>query len=161
MQCTLDFLRYDASNGDLYTTGTDGLLTTELGLMERYATSHPNVYWCDVQRRPELLCLDVASASTLSDSLDDSHSGDVANSMLIYNVQDTANASSTELFGSRDTCHGRRVGDGIIDVFDISTVLSYLFGDWMYSTLSPNPTLVRTVHGREGAALLCLSLIHI
>ena len=121
--------------------------------MERYV-GNSETYWCDVQQRPELLCLDIASSTTLSSSLSPAPTQDVANSMNIYYVLEDANSTSTHLFGSYQTCHGRNVGDGVIDIFDVATLLAYLFNDVLYATL-PEPYNVYTVDGREGTALLC------
>ena len=153
MMCTLDFLRFDFSNPESFVLGSDGLLTTELSLMERYV-GNSETYWCDVQQRPELLCLDIASSTTLSSSMSPAPTQDVANSMNIYYVLEDANSTSTHLFGSSQTCHGRNVGDGVIDIFDVATLLAYLFNDVLYATL-PEPYNVYTVDGREGSALLC------
>jgi hypothetical protein len=162
MECTLDFLRYDPDSVYSYIAVPDGILTTEFGLMEYYArrgaeTRTNDDFWCDAQVRPYLLCLDIAAPSTLGNSLNSSWSGvDVHNSMLIYDVQRTANETSTQLFGQTRRCGGRLMGDGVIDVFDISTMLSYLFSDWMYgTTLSADPEQVYTVHGREQITTLC------
>lgn len=153
MRCTLDFLRFDFSNPESFVLGADGLLTTELSLMERYV-GNSELYWCDAQQRPELLCLDIASSTTLSSSLSPAPTQDVANSMNIYYVLEDANSTTTHLFGSSQTCHGRNVGDGVIDIFDVATLLAYLFNDVLYATL-PEPYNVYTVDGREGSSLLC------
>lgn len=154
MRCTLDFLRFDFADPESFALGADGLLTTELALMERYV-GDPNAYWCAAQQRPELLCLDIASPTTLGSSLTAPNvTTDVANSMNVYYVHETANVTSTALFGSADECHGRLVGDGVIDVFDVATLLAYLFQDVPYATL-PEPYRVFTVDAREGSTTLC------
>lgn len=153
MRCTLDFLRFDALDPDAFALGADGLLTTELGLLERYV-GDPEAYWCDAQQRPELLCLDIASPTTLDSSLAAPNTSDVANSMNVYHVYENADATSTHLFGSQTLCHGRNVGDGIVDIFDVATMLAYLFQDVLYATL-PEPHVVHTVDAREEVTQLC------
>lgn len=141
----------------------DGLLTTEFTLIEHYARLGAegrtnDDYWCDAMSRPELQCLDIAAPSTLGGSLNVSQvvdGGLLGNNMLIYEVQTTANATSTDLFGQYDLCHGRLVGDGVIDVFDMATLLSYIFGDWMYGDLSEDPYTVVTTQGRRVTSSLC------
>ena len=141
----------------------DGLLTTEFALIEHYARlgaegRHNDDYWCDALARPELQCLDIGAPSTLGGSLNVSRVSDgglLSNNMLIYEIQETANASSVDLFGQYDLCHGGLIGDGVIDVFDMATLLSYIFGDWRYGDLSPDPHTVLTTQGRRAAASLC------
>lgn len=164
MSCTLDFASYNyalASNKD-FRSEPDNFLTIEFALMEYYAmraslTDSNDDYWCDSAQNPALLCLDIGAPSTLGNSLNDSAVEDthIYNNLLIYKVQETANASSTQLFGQVLPCHGRIVGDGVINIFDISTLLAYLFSDWKYKTLSPNPIEVYTVQGREGVTKRC------
>lgn len=158
MKCTLDFLTYHPTLD--FQRHSDGFLTTEFALLEKYAMasaeedSHDS-FWCDAAQRPELLCLDIGAPSTLGNSLNSSVTGTAHNSQLIFHLQSTANETNTQLFGQTRTCHGRSVGDGVINVFDISTLLSYLFQDWMYSSLPLDPSQVVTVDGREGVSTLC------
>ena len=141
----------------------DGLLTTEFSLIERYARlgaegRHNDDYWCDALARPALQCLDIGAPSTLGGSLNVSRVTDgslMGNNMIIYDVQETANTTSDDLFGQYDRCHGRLVGDGVIDVFDMAALLSYIFEDWRYGDLSPNPQTVVTTQGRRSTAALC------
>jgi hypothetical protein len=161
IRCTLDFTSYNyASTG--FRAEPDNFLTIEFALMEHYAmraslTDSNDDYWCDSAQNPALLCLDIGAPSTLGNSLNGSAVEDtqIYNNLLIYKVQETANASSTQLFGQVLPCHGRIVGDGVINIFDISTLLAYLFSDWKYKTLSPNPVEVYTVQGREGVTKRC------
>lgn len=141
----------------------DGLLTTEFTLIEHYALlgaegRHNDDYWCDALSRPALQCLDIGAPSTLGGSLNVSRTTDgslLGNNMLIYDIQKTANATSTDLFGQYDLCYGRLVGDGVIDVFDMATLLSYIFADWMYGNLPADPHTVVTTQGRRAVASLC------
>lgn len=163
MECTLDFAGYDPEHEGQVKMVPDGLLTTEFTLIEHYARLGAEKrtnddYWCDAMSRPELQCLDIAAPSTLGGSLNVSRVTDeslLGNNMLIYEVQTTANATSTDLFGQYDLCHGRLVGDGVIDVFDMATLLSYIFGDWMYGDLSEDPYTVMTTQGRRTTSSLC------
>ncbi len=130
--------------------------------MEHYAmqaarTDSNDAFWCDAATESALLCLDIGAPSTLGNSLNTraTNNGTIHNSLMIYDVLSTANESSVQLFGQVAPCHGRVVGDGVIDVFDIATLLSYLFSDWQYRWLSPNPVDVPTVSGRGGVVDRC------
>jgi hypothetical protein len=96
----------------------------------------------------------VAAPSTLSDSFNHSvldGTSQVHNTQLIYHLQRGADSNTTHLFGQVDACgEVRAPGDGILDVYDMSTLLSYLFHDFMYSSLPLNPSSVPTTTGRNG-----------
>ena len=164
MAGTLDFARYDPHNPGEIEMSPDGLLTTEFTLIEHYARlgaegRHNDDYWCDALTRPALQCLDIGAPSTLGGSLNVSRAttngSRLDNNMLIYHIQETANTTSDDLFGQYDRCHSRLVGDGVIDVFDMATLLSYIFGDWKYRDLAPDPHAVVTTQGRRVTASLC------
>ena len=165
--CTLDFLSFEYAS-DYASVGPDGFLTLEFAEMERFAHASAlqqtaNSYWCELQRRPELVCLDIAAPSTLSNSLNvGSQSGTVFDDgTLIEKLYETANFTEVNLFGQYDTCDGKVVGDGLINVFDIATLMSYLFSDYSYGNLNPNPDQVSTVSGRTGILEQCFSQISI
>ena len=162
-QCTLDFASYNyATDARVFQAVPDNFLTIEFALMEHYATraslvdSHDD-FWCDAEREPTLLCLDIGAPSTLGNSVNRStlEEGKLQNSLFIFQVQETANTTNTQLFGQTTLCNGLSVGDGVIDVFDISALLSYMFGDWKYKFLSPNPVDVRTVYRRNDVVRRC------
>ena len=165
-RCTLDFLSVDAWSQDGYAEGPDGLLTTEFSLLEMYAEQSASSdsatdYWCDAASRPSLLCLDIGAPSTMGDytnfsSLDSLLNMDSGNNLLIYRIHETRNLSSHRLFGQVQPCSGQVVGDGLINVFDMSALLSYVFGDWIYGSLPTSPSTVHTVDRRHLSPSLVL-----
>jgi hypothetical protein len=164
MRCKLDFLsyQYGASTPKVE---SDGELTVEFAEMERFAnlaatTNNVNDYWCALATRPELFCLDIAGPSTLSNSLNttafDLTSDNVfSNGKFILENYQTADNTSLNLFGQYDQCDGKVVGDGLVNVFDIATIIAYIFKDYKYATLDPNPEQVTTVEGRDRLQLQC------
>lgn len=164
MGCTLDFLSYQYGSSTPKIE-SDGELTVEFAEMERYAnlaatTNTVNDYWCALATRPELFCLDIAGPSTLSNSLNttafDLTSDTVfSNGEFILDIYQTADNTSLNLFGQYDQCDGKVVGDGLINVFDIATIIAYIFKDYKYSDLDPNPEQVFTVQGRDRLQLQC------
>lgn len=164
MGCRLDFLSYRYGSSTPLVE-SDGELTVEFAEMERYAnlamTSNTvNDYWCALATRPELFCLDIAGPSTLSNSLnttafDLSSETVFSNGGFILNMYQTADNTSLNLFGQYDQCDGKVVGDGLINVFDIATMISYIFKDYRYADLDPNPEQVVTVEGRDRLQLQC------
>lgn len=164
MGCTLDFLSYQYGSSTPKVE-SDGELTVEFAEMERYAnlaatTNTVNDYWCALATRPELFCLDIAGPSTLSNSLNttafDLTSDTVfSNGEFILDIYKTADNSSLNLFGQYDQCDGKVVGDGLVNVFDIATMIAYIFKDYKYAELDPNPEQVVTVEGRDRLQLQC------
>lgn len=164
MGCRLDFLSYRYGSSTPLVE-SDGELTVEFAEMERYAnlaaTSNTvNDYWCALATRPELLCLDIAGPSTLSNSLNtttfDLTSDTVfSNGEFIVDIYETADNTSLNLFGQYDKCDGKVVGDGLINVFDIATMIAYIFKDYEYAGLDRNPGQVATVQGRDRLHLQC------
>lgn len=164
MGCTLDFLSYQYGSSTPLVQ-SDGELTVEFAEMERYAnlaatTNTVNDYWCVLATRPELFCLDIAGPSTLSNSLNttafDLTSQTVfSNGGFILDMYQTADNTSLNLFGQYDQCDGKVVGDGLINVFDIATMIAYIFKDYRYADLDPNPEQVVTVEGRDRLQLQC------
>lgn len=144
---------------------TDGFLTLEFAEMEKFAklaaqTNTVNDYWCALAARPELYCLDIGAPSTLSNSLntsafDLSSTTVFSNGHFIKELTTTASNTSVNLFGQVDQCENKIVGDGLINVFDISSLLSYIFKDYQYANISPSPEQVFTVQGRERLPLQC------
>ena len=145
--------------------GSDGELTVEFAEMERFAnraamSNNVNDYWCILATHPEFFCLDIAAPSTLGNSLNttafDLNSDTVfSNGEFILDIYQTVDNSSLPLFGQYDQCDGKVVGDGLINVFDIATLISYIFKDYRYAELDPNPEQVYTVQGRDRLQLQC------
>ena len=133
--------------------------------MERYAklasdTNTVNDYWCAIATRSELSCLDIAGPSTLGNSLNttsfDLTSDTVfTNGLFIRDIYSSSDNSSVNLFGQYDKCDGKVVGDGVINVFDIATLIAYIFKDYEYANLNPNPEQVFTVEGRDRLTEQC------
>eukprot|EP00965_Chrysotila_dentata_P254962 6212049-Pleurochrysis_carterae.AAC.1 len=72
-------------------------------------------YTCDVYQRPYIECLDMSSYTNNAIAL--SGSFDIeANFTDVYDI-----------FGQGSECLGKKHGDGIINVFDLSLVLAYIF----------------------------------
>ena len=156
-RCTLDFLRtgYDGRR----VIGYDNHLVAEITEMEGMANDaaindNYKGYWCALILRPELHCLDVGSPSTLSDTLNTS-SFDLTNAVFSQSNFISNASAGVRLFGQYDTCDGKIVGDGVIDLFDMAVLVSYLFSEYAYSSLSRDPMEVVTVEGRDGLADLC------
>lgn len=168
MGCRLDFLSYEYGS-DTARVESDGELTVEFAEMERFAnlaatTNTVNDYWCALAARPELFCLDIAAPSTLSNSLNttsfDLMSDTVfSNGGFILDVYQTVDNSSLNLFGQYDQCDGKTVGDGLINVFDIATLIAYIFKDYRYADLDTNPEQVITVEGRDRLQNQCDALV--
>jgi hypothetical protein len=143
----------------------DGELTVEFAEMERYskfsATKNTvNDYWCALAEQPELLCLDIGAPSTLGNTLNTTSFNLMtdtvfSNGNFIFDIYSTVDAASPNLFGQYDRCDGKEVGDGVINVFDIATLISYIFKDYGYANLDSNPTQVRTVEGRDRLRYQC------
>ena len=154
LSCTMDFL-------SRYGLQPDGMLTDEFRLMEHYAKkaiedNSFDAYWCDLKENPELQCLDIGSPSTL-DGLFDSSSiiNMYENGMSIYEINKLRSSTSTLLFGQSNECDGKIVGDGVIDIHDISTLMSYIFQAGPYMSLSHNPYDVQTTMGRTDLKSNC------
>ena len=138
--------------------------------MERYAykaaeTNIVNDYWCDIATRPELYCLDIGAPSTLSNTLnvtafDLTTTTVFSNGNFIEGLYDSVDNTSTALFGQYDRCGDKLVGDGLINVFDISTLISYIFKDYQYASLSLAPEQIVTVQGRERLPLYCSDIYY-
>lgn len=168
MECALDFLAYQYAS-DVPAVQSDGFLTVEFAEMEKLSqkaaeTNTVNDFWCALAAQPVFQCLDIGAPSTLGDSLnvsafDLTTDSVFTNANFIYGLYETASNVSTNLFGQYDTCDGKRVGDGLINVFDIATLLAYIFKDYKYADLSPYPAEVITVQGRDRLVEQCTPLV--
>ena len=129
-----------------------------------------NPYTCLVKQELLYECLDIASARTLGESIsyevasrlseDEGHGG-VYDSTAVYTLammeEDgiiTMNRTDS-LFGGDVLCDDKRVGDGAVNVYDISTLLWYQFSSPPYDLLSRDPTFVQTVQGRSETSQRC------
>lgn len=144
----------------------DGFLTVEFALLEEYArdasvSDSLHHFWCALDALPELACLDIGAPSTLGGTLNttaydlDSDAIFTSNRFIQQTYATATNATSTNLFGQLDTCNGKVVGDGVINVFDIATLLAYHFGDYGYASLPAAPHSVATVQGRDDVSRRC------
>ena len=156
-KCKLDFMTINLRGGDLgYNFQSDGTIVAEFQLMEQIhaetgqVDSH-DAYTCRVKSDYYLGCLDVAAVSTLSGSIDSAWN----DGYLTVSV-----SSDTNLFGGSTQCPietgGRDiVGDGVVNVYDMSTLIWWHFQATPYETLSTNPTEVETVWKRRGTGERC------
>ena len=113
-------------------------------------------YTCSTTVQPFLACLDIASPSTLSNSVNATYSeneADVANFVTIGHTG--INTSSTNLFGSDVTCGGKVIGDGTISALDLTIALFWRFKVPPYDSLSEDGSVVRTVEGETDPHLRC------
>ena len=132
--------------------------------MEDYArrgseTNTVDDYWCALADLPILHCLDIAAPSTLNNSLNQTAFDIATDSVfrsdnLIWNLYQTADGATDDLFGQAALCDGKRVGDGLINVYDLATLLSAYFGEYRYGALY-NTSRIATVQGRDGLAARC------
>ena len=156
-KCKLDFMTVNLRGGDLgYAFRSDGTIVAEFQLMEQIHAetglldSHDG-YTCKVKKDYYLGCLDIAAVTTLSNSVSDAWD----NGIRTVNV-----STDTNRFGGSTTCpteEGQQdvVGDGMVNVFDMSVLIFYHFGVAPYDTLSTNPSEVETVWKRHGTADRC------
>ena len=126
--------------------------------MEKFAslaaeTNLVNDYWCAMQTRKELYCLDIAAPSTMSGSFNTTLS--THDNVRLASTGGTTSGATLNHFGQIDACGDKLVGDGMINVFDIAALITYIFNDPVYSELSRVPTSVQTVQGRDFLAEQC------
>jgi hypothetical protein len=165
IQCTLDFLTYEHGHSEPV-PGQDGNLVAEIALMARISrdtallgTIDPLA--CRIADDAVFQCLDIGAPSTLGGFVDPSAfnalaTGDsAANLALGATVGNATNAKST-LFGQTQLCGGKRVGDGIVNIFDIATAMAWIFRELNDTTYLPViPGLIPTIEGRPGLAEAC------
>ena len=141
--CRLDFLSYDAST-QTYVPVPDGTLVAEFTLMERFATDAIrrdtyDGYWCELAAAPHLACLDIAAPSTF---------GRLVGASALA-IQNASAVNHSRLFGQEAVCADKVVGDGVVNVFDMSTLLHAIFQDAPYAGAALGAT---TVGGRDDLA---------
>ncbi len=110
-----------------------------------------DAYTCAVRSNYHLGCLDVAAVSTLSGSVGSAWN----NGYLSVNV-----SSNTNMFGGSTLCSVEQsqtgpVGDGAVNVYDMSTLIWWHFQVAPYDTLGTDPAAVSTVYQRAGIADRC------
>ena len=171
-------MRPESYYSDAPTIGEDGSLVQEFVTMEMIMSNSLDTntyqdYVCRVKQNPMFECLDIAGASTLANLQGDntlnstyaeSALGGVSTNVLALNTLafDLAtssalalNASTTNLFGIDQTCDEKKVGDGVVNGFDIFVLLAYQFSLPPYDTLINVPGLVTTVRGRTDTKNRC------
>ena len=154
--CTLDFASKTYSIGEqVVSPVADGIMATEFDLLEQFAylsssTNSYNDFWCSLVDNPFYICLDIGSPSTLANTYADEIKLSNVFAPPLNNDTTTSN-----YFGQYDTCGGKTMGDGIINIHDIAVLMSYMFGTGPYSTLSSVPSTVFTTTGRENMNLQC------
>jgi len=162
LDCKLDFLSYNPENWLDPLVVQDGNLVQEFTQMEYISkkiieTDSVDPYACLVESK-SFYCLDIGGYSTLNNYINSSKYDLTKSSMFDLNtLHDISNEidNTTNLFGLKDTCNGKIVGDGIINVFDLGVLMYYIFGDAPYNLLDRNPSVINTVNGRRDSSLLC------
>eukprot|EP00965_Chrysotila_dentata_P263487 6214838-Pleurochrysis_carterae.AAC.1 len=104
-------------------------------------------YTCEILHKPYLHCLDMGSFT--NPSIAPSEAGDFDIETNITDGRDVY-----DIFGQGPTCAGKKHGDGMINVFDLSLVLAYIFG--RFPSLSSDPSMVTTgLQGRSDVHTRC------
>ena len=133
----------------------------EISMIRSIEENSFDPYTCRVRDLlPELACLDVASESTLSNTLrrpPDPRDTDGA----VYFMSSGFDSSSTNMFGNSNLCpaggpsEGKRIGDGMLDSFDVLVYLLHYFRIQPYDSLVENPSYVVTVQGEDDVDHRC------
>ena len=133
---------------------------TEIALLAALADKDFDGYTCSTIERPFLACLDIASPSTLSGTINDTYQVD-SEVDLLQGVTATyigVDAASTNLFGVNELCGtvngagGKVQGDGILDILDLSVLTWIAFRVPPYDLVTPNTF---TVNGETDVELRC------
>ena len=119
-------------------------------------------YTCKVANiLSELACLDVASSSTLSGSINTSTSDATPEIAVYYHGLGIETSGSLNLFGNSAPCasddesSGKRIGDGMLDSLDLFVYLSHYFRVPPYDSVSSLPSEVLTVEGESDVRDRC------
>ncbi len=128
----------------------DGHLTTELEQMILLSTQPFNTYWCKVAQEPKMHCLDIGAPTTLSGSYTLSElNGLDNNNPHLHTLFNTSTQNGVILWGQNQQCDEKTVSDGIINVFDVSILMSYIFKEGPYNFTNYDPKEVKTTEGRH------------
>eukprot|EP00965_Chrysotila_dentata_P103125 3404580-Pleurochrysis_carterae.AAC.1 len=104
-------------------------------------------YTCDVSNKPYLHCLDIGSFTNPNVAIGGTSEFDIETNL-------TAGLDKHDIFGQGTSCDGKRHGDGMLNVFDLSLVLAYIFGQ--FPTLATDPSMVTTgIQGRTDVHMRC------
>lgn len=126
--------------------GSDGNLVMEYLYTDEYTlrsieANSLSPYTCGVQESYFHACLDIASVSTLT------YSGNVDDNTSAVSFDGIA---ETHLFGAKESCSGRTVGDGIINGYDLVVLMWTQFRVAPYTGLQlTHPTV--SLHEDTGA----------
>jgi len=117
---------------------------------------------CRVADDDRYSCLDIGSPSTLGGLVDPEAFNALATNQsanLALGDAISIGTGTPTLFGQTQTCgDGKRVGDGLINVFDIATALDWIFrasDSELYRGLPDVPGLVETIAGRTALGEAC------
>ena len=153
--CKLDFLRFNALGG--YEEGNDGSVAAEFIEMERLwwdtmTKTNYDEYTCGVQEYAFTECLDIGASSTLGRDR-----GNYINTSDFYatSMENFDNQSVVVHFGGVVTCSDVRVGDGVVNGYDIAVLLWWYFRSAPYDGLSTSGDLVDTTSPRGDTAPRC------
>jgi len=130
-------------------------ITTLLDIFYKSLTTDSlDEYTCKVQSNLVYECLDVASFSTLSGSLNQITQSNTQSSSG-YDLYIIANStiSGVPLFGSSSLCNGKKIGDGLINSYDLWVLSMSHFQLAPYENVSIHTTT--TVNGRDDTADRC------
>ena len=152
LQCKADFL----SATDLF---IDGNIVSEIRLLldlflNTLMTNSLDSYTCKVQSNIRYECLDIASFSTLSGSLSNIDQSNIVDDdgYDLYNIVNST-VSGSSLYGSQNLCNGKRVGDGMINSYDLWVFIMTNFNLAPYDDVNIHSTL--TVDGRDDTSQRC------
>jgi hypothetical protein len=119
-------------------------------------------YTCLVGQNPGVTmeCLDVAGPSTLGGALDSKEvisARDGLPQAVFYSYSSTPwETTDVTLFGNERRCSdGKRIGDGVLDSFDLYSFMAWHFSVPPYNTLSTIAEEVHTVQGETALADRC------
>lgn len=137
MECRLDFLSRDMwKHGDDPINQPDGNLVSEFYFMEvlyhRSTVDDLNHFACQVKQYPFMSCLDIGSIQTLAGIVPSLVTPLVTDLTVVQLQQQVANVSYITQFGQRNQCGDKQVSDGYIGIYDIATLIAFLFHDAPY-----------------------------
>jgi hypothetical protein len=132
----------------------------ETALVDSITENSLDPYTCLHDQYPaaQLACLDVASVTTLSGTINSSYavldSEDVVSAVFYASLG--ASSVSTNYWGNSQRCgDGKLVGDGVLDSLDIFAYLAWYFGVSPYDGLGDDASAVVTVEGETDVGGRC------
>ncbi len=137
MECRLDFLTYAYNSNDVPIEGQDGNLVTEFYWMEvlyhRSTVDDINHFACKANQYPFMRCLDIGSIQTLAGIVPGMVTPSVTDLNMIQDGFGIDSETGVTLWGQAAQCENKSVSDGYIGIYDIATLIAYLFSDPPYN----------------------------